>query len=59
VIHRPDDGGSKNLRNVGKFVPDYTAQYPRRHSSSSVKKGAVCVENFTVLKDCNIYQKGV
>jgi hypothetical protein len=26
----PDDGGSKHLRNVGKLLPDYTAQYLRR-----------------------------
>jgi hypothetical protein len=31
--HRPDDGGCKNLRNVGKFIPDNTAQQPRRQSS--------------------------
>jgi hypothetical protein len=29
--HRPDDGGSKYLWNVGKLLPDYTAQHPRRH----------------------------
>jgi hypothetical protein len=33
--HSPDDGGSKHLRNVGKFLPDYTAQHPRRQPSSS------------------------
>jgi hypothetical protein len=26
--HRPDDGGSKDLWNVGKFLPDYTALQP-------------------------------
>jgi hypothetical protein len=30
----PDDGGSKHLWNVGKFLPDYTEQQPRRWSSS-------------------------
>jgi hypothetical protein len=30
--HRPDDGGSKNLQNVGKFLPNYTAQHSRRQS---------------------------
>jgi hypothetical protein len=30
----PDDGGSKRLRNVGKFLPDYTAQQPRRQPPS-------------------------
>jgi hypothetical protein len=31
---RPDDGGSKNLWNVGKFSPDYTSQQSRRQKSS-------------------------
>jgi hypothetical protein len=31
---RPDDGGSKHLWNVGKLLPDYTAQHPRRHTRS-------------------------
>jgi hypothetical protein len=32
--HRPDDGGSKNIWNVGKLLPDYTALQPRRQPSS-------------------------
>jgi hypothetical protein len=32
--HRPDDGGSKDLWNVGKLLPDYTALQPRRQPSS-------------------------
>jgi hypothetical protein len=32
---RSDDGGSKDLWNVGKFLPDYTAQQPRRQPSSN------------------------
>jgi hypothetical protein len=28
VTHRPDYGGSKRLWNVGKNLPDYTAQHP-------------------------------
>jgi hypothetical protein len=32
--HRPDDGGSKDLRNVGKLLPDYTVLQPRRQPSS-------------------------
>jgi hypothetical protein len=28
--HRPDDGGSKNLWNAGKLLPDYMALQPRR-----------------------------
>jgi hypothetical protein len=31
--HRPDDGSSKHLLNVGK-LPDYTALQPRRQPSS-------------------------
>jgi hypothetical protein len=34
VNHRPDDGGSKILWNIGKLTPDYTAQQPRRQPSS-------------------------
>jgi hypothetical protein len=26
---RPDDEGSKHLRNVGEFQRDYTAEHPR------------------------------
>jgi hypothetical protein len=32
--HQPDDEGSKNLWNVGKLLPDYTMQHPRRQSTS-------------------------
>jgi hypothetical protein len=32
--HRPDDGGSKDLWNVGKLLPDYTALQPRKQPSS-------------------------
>jgi hypothetical protein len=32
--HRPDDGGSKYLWNVGKLLPDYTVLQPRRQQSS-------------------------
>jgi hypothetical protein len=31
--HRPDDGGSKDLWNVGKLLPDYTALQPRTQPS--------------------------
>jgi hypothetical protein len=35
-LHRNGDwdGGSKCLCNVVSFIPDYTAQHPRRHTSS-------------------------
>jgi hypothetical protein len=33
TFHRPDDGSSKHLWNVGKLLPDYTALQPRRQPS--------------------------
>jgi hypothetical protein len=27
---RPDDGGGTHLCNISQFLPDYTAQHPRR-----------------------------
>jgi hypothetical protein len=36
LTHRLDDGGIRHLWNVCKFIPDYTAQQPRRHPSSSL-----------------------
>jgi hypothetical protein len=36
IHHHPDDGGSKNLWNVDQFLPDYTAQHPRRQPSSYI-----------------------
>jgi hypothetical protein len=35
--NRPDDGGSKHLRNVGKILRDYTAQHTRRQPLSQLK----------------------
>jgi hypothetical protein len=32
----PDDGGNKHCLNVGQFLPDYTAQHPRRRLSSTL-----------------------
>jgi hypothetical protein len=34
MVWSPDNGGSKPLWNVGQFIQDYTAQKPRRRSSS-------------------------
>jgi hypothetical protein len=34
TLYRPDDGGSKDLWNVGKLLPDYTALQPRRQPYS-------------------------
>jgi hypothetical protein len=36
ITHRPDDGGGKHLLNVGKLLPDYTAQHPTRQLSSNI-----------------------
>jgi hypothetical protein len=38
AVFNPDDGGSKRFRNVGQFLPDYTAQHPTRHPSFMFKK---------------------
>jgi hypothetical protein len=35
LTHRPDDGGSKDLWNFGKLLPDYMALQPRRQPSSN------------------------
>jgi hypothetical protein len=35
LTHRPDDGGSKDLWNVGTLLPDYTVLQPRRQPSSN------------------------
>jgi hypothetical protein len=36
LTHHPDEGGSTFLRSVERFLPDYTAQLPRRQSSSCI-----------------------
>jgi hypothetical protein len=36
ITHRPDDEGSKHLWNVCNLLTTYTAQHPRRQSSSSM-----------------------
>jgi hypothetical protein len=41
--HRPVDGGSKDLWNVGKILPDYTPLQPRRQPSSFVKLITRCL----------------
>jgi hypothetical protein len=32
VEEYPEDGSSTVLRNIGTFLPDYTASYPKRQS---------------------------
>jgi hypothetical protein len=34
AIHRPGNGGSEHLSNVGKRLSDYMAQQPRRQPTS-------------------------
>jgi hypothetical protein len=38
LTHRPDDGASKHLRNIGTLLLDYTVQEPRRNYSSLTNK---------------------
>jgi hypothetical protein len=38
ISNRPEDGGSKHFRNVGKLPPDYTTQQLGRQSSAYIKK---------------------
>jgi hypothetical protein len=45
--YRPDVGGSENLWNDGKLLPDYTAQYPRRQVTFVL--AAVRTWNLTVM----------
>jgi hypothetical protein len=47
---RPDDGGSKDLWNVGKLLPDYTVLQPRRQPSSSSG-----IEILLKQKQCKIF----
>jgi hypothetical protein len=37
--HRPDDGSSKYLWNVGKLLPGYTTLQPKRQASSTMSYG--------------------
>jgi hypothetical protein len=43
-FYQPDDRGRKRLWNVGKRLPDYTVQQPRRQPSSNLKR-------FTSIQD--------
>jgi hypothetical protein len=53
---RPDDGGSKDLWNFGKLLPDYTALQPRRQPSSysppsepQILSSSIVLESFAKL----------
>jgi hypothetical protein len=46
----PDDGGSKDLWNVGKLLPDYMALQPRRQPSSKKKKKKNLTANVPLYK---------
>jgi hypothetical protein len=39
IFCRSHDEGTKHLRSVGQFLPEYTTQHPRRQSSSNVTLG--------------------
>jgi hypothetical protein len=49
----PDDAGSKYLWNVNQFLQEYTAQYPRRQSSSH---SAVRTWILTMYIQFHVYQ---
>jgi hypothetical protein len=51
---RPDDGGSKDLWNVGKLLPDYMVLQPRRQQSSFLN---LLVKESTISDPSNL--KGV
>jgi hypothetical protein len=36
ILDRPNEGGSKHLRNVTQFLTDYTTQHPRIQQSSEL-----------------------
>jgi hypothetical protein len=48
--HRPDDGGSKHLWNVGKLLPDYTAQQPRKQPTSYWLYSQDCLPSMNEMK---------
>jgi hypothetical protein len=56
VTHRPDDGGSKHLRNVCKLLLDYTAQQPRRQSIEMSFLRAVMEYGMTGHKVMNLLE---
>jgi hypothetical protein len=51
-LHRPDDGGSKNLWNVGKLLPDYTALQPRRQPPLYSSSWEPQILNRPILTTC-------
>jgi hypothetical protein len=53
---RPDDGGSKHLWIVSKLLPVYTAQHPRRHSSSYSPPWDPEISTKTLLYFISIWQ---
>jgi hypothetical protein len=58
LIHRPDDGGSTHLRNVGLPQRDYMILFPRRMSSSGyycmLEVTSTEMKNFEVISDSEI-----
>jgi hypothetical protein len=47
--HCPDDGGSKFLWDVGQYLPEYTAQQPRKQLSLNVQQTDRTCLRFEVL----------
>jgi hypothetical protein len=50
LIHRPDDGGSTHLWNVGLLQREYTELYPRKLSSSYPLRREPEISNFVVVR---------
>jgi hypothetical protein len=50
VTHCPDYGGSTNLWNIGKLLPDYTEQPPRRQPSCYISS---CLYSWVVTLRCD------
>jgi hypothetical protein len=48
----PDEGSSKKTRNVGKLLPDYTAQQPRNRALIALMMEAAITSETSV----NFYQ---
>jgi hypothetical protein len=48
--HHPDDGGSKHLWNVGKRLPDYRAQQPRRHQLNTYHRDSLKSHKLLIIR---------
>jgi hypothetical protein len=57
TLRSPDDGGGKHLWNVGKLLPDYTAQQPRRQPSSWLNSFSPIIKNGS-SSTVDVYEAG-